>query len=266
MSKTISTTTSTRPREILIQTLVQKPQISLIIPVLNEAEIITKNLKTLSDFMEKENKNYEIIVCDDYSQDQTYKKLINAKVSNQKITILRFNRRIGKGGTIKKAIEIASGKILIIVDADLSTNLKHIPEIARIAEKENAVVLGERALHSRYSQGYLRAILSLTYNLLVRSLFKTKIKDHQCGFKALPKEVAKHLAKRIRENGYLFDTELIILAEKLGIPVKKFDVEWREKRVKGRSAAWWIKASVEMLFGLINLKFRQIRLKTNRVF
>lgn len=261
MLKIASTITVTKPQEVPTQKLVQKPEISIIIPVLNEEEIITENLKTLSNFMEKGNKNYEIIVCDDCSQDQTYKKLVKAKVSNQKITILHFTRRVGKGGTIRKAIEHATGKILIMLDADLPTELKSIPEIARIAEKENAVVLGERALHSRYGQGYLRAFLSLTYNLLVRLLFKTNIRDHQCGFKALPKEVARHLTKQTRENGYLFDTELIIFAEELGIPVKKLDVKWKEKRVKGRSILWWIKASIEMLLGLIKLKLRQIRFK-----
>jgi len=264
---TAISTTRTKYHVITIQKLVQNPEISIIIPVFNEEEIITENLETLCNFMEKaKNKNYEVIVCDDCSQDQTYRKLINARVSNQKITTLHFNQRIGKGGTIKKAVELASGRVLITMDADLSTSLKHIPETVRIVERENAVVLGERSLHSRYSQGYLRVILSLIYNLLARVLFGTEIRDHQCGFKAMPKEMAKFLTKQIRENGYLFDTELIVLAKKLKIPIKTVKIEWREKRTKKRPAAWWIRAAAKMMIGLINLKLRQTQLRENWFF
>jgi glycosyltransferase involved in cell wall biosynthesis len=229
------------------------PVFSVIIPVYNEADIVVKNIGILRNLLQKE--DYELIACDDCSKDGTYDKLKdfapNARDLN--IQVLRSTNWVGKGGTIKNAVEKALGEIVIIMDIDLSADLRCIPALIREAYDSGGVVIGERSTSDRYTQGYFRVILSLAYNLLVRFLFKTDVRDHQCGFKAMKTDVARKLVAETRNNGFVFDTELIVLARSLGIPVRRIPVKWRDARPR-KSNLKWVKASFTMMKELIMLK------------
>ena len=229
--------------------------VSIIIPVYNEGSIIAKNLDTLCDFMKHE--SYEILVCNDCSQDKTHEILAIVSEKHPSIRPLHFNQRIGKGGTIKAAIEKAKGDIIVIMDVDLATDLRHITELIGMAETNRALIIGERNVHDRLTQGYSRVLLSLGYNLLVRLLFRTGIADHQCGFKGLRNADAKMLIQHVMDNGFSFDTELILRARKFGPPIMKISVRWREKRPKGKSRFKPLRTTLTMAVGLIAIALRQ---------
>jgi len=238
---------------------VEAPKFSLIIPVFNESEIIEENLRILIRFLERElAESYQLIVCDDSSQDNTYPKLVKLKAEKPDVVLLRFPRRIGKGGTVKEAIRRAEGEFVVVMDADLSTKLEHLPQMISFLERNGGVLIGERRVSSRYTQGYLRTILSLVFNLLTRILFRTGIRDHQCGFKGMTRKAALFFAEKIGEDGYLFDTELIFLAKKHGFPLSSMEVEWEEKRNTRRPCSWWIRNAVKMLGGLVKLRLKHL--------
>ncbi len=245
-----------KPLAVELETF-ESPKLSLIIPVFNESEIITKNLKRLTRFLEHELAvSYELLVCDDCSQDNTYQKLVELKAEIPHMTLIRFSRRIGKGGTIKEAVRRARGKIVVVMDVDLSTKLTHLPQMISFLEEKGGILIGERKVSSRYSQGFFRTILSLTFNLLARIFLRTGVKDHQCGFKGMTRKIAAFLAEKIEDNGYLFDTELIFLAKKHKISLAALEVEWEEKRRVGRSKFWWTKSAIEMLKSLLKLRIK----------
>jgi len=199
------------------------PHVSLIIPVYNESSIIAKNLAVLCDFMK--NESYEILVCDDCSKDKTYEICARVAEKNPNIRLFHFKQRIGKGGTVKAVLDKAEGEIIVIMDADLATDLRHITELTSTVETNRALAIGERTIHERLTQGYTRTILSLGYNLLVRLLFRTGIADHQCGFKGLRNADARMLFRQVTDNGFLFDTELILRAKKFGLPIRRIPVK-----------------------------------------
>ena len=234
----------------------EKPILSLILPVFNEANIISENLRAIHDFLRSTGLSYEIIVCDDCSNDGTYQKINGLLAEKPNILLLRFNKRLGKGGSIKKAIDLASGEIIIFMDADLSAELSHIIEFINILRAGNHIVIGERSVSDRFTQGFFRVILSLIYNALVNLLFGTGIKDHQCGFKGFRMDVAKLLINEIFNNGFVFDTELIIKARNLGIPIKMVPIRWCEKRLGGNRNLRWIKIAPLMMRDLFILKLR----------
>jgi hypothetical protein len=89
--------------------------------------------------------------------------------------------------------------------------------------------------------------------LIVRLIFRTGIRDHQCGFKAMRKEVAKQLIAKTSNDGFVFDTELIVRAKKMGIPVEEVEIDWIERRPK-RANTKWLRTSIEMMKDLIVLK------------
>jgi len=229
--------------------------VSLIIPVRNESSIIAKNLGVLCDFMK--NERYEILVCDDFSTDGTYEILTKVAEKNASVRPLHFRQRIGKGGTIKAAISKARGEIIVIMDADLATDLRHLRALMGTVEADRALVIGERAVHDRLTQGYTRTILSLGYNSLVRLLFRTGVVDHQCGFKGLRNADARLLFEQVEDNGFLFDTELILRAKKLVLPIKRIPVEWKERRPEGRLQLRPLTTTLKMGVGLIALFLRQ---------
>lgn len=233
------------------------PAVSFIIPVYNEGDIIIQNLDALCSFMEKE--SYELIVCDDCSSDDTYLKLREAVTKNPSISLLHFNRRIGKGGTIKKAIKMAKSRTVLIMDADLSTDLNYIPMFMKHVINDCSIVIAERSVSDRCTQGYFRVMLSLGYNALVRFFFRTGIKDHQCGFKGMRRDIAKLLASKIVNNGFLFDTELIVTAKKLGITIKTIKVKWRETRTNKSSSIQWLKTALTMMKDLVRLRLKSVK-------
>jgi glycosyltransferase involved in cell wall biosynthesis len=231
----------------------EKPLFSLIIPIYDEADIITESLNVLQRFFEK--CDCELVFFDDYSRDGTYDKLRKAIASskNPKIRLMHSGARIGKGGTIKSAIAKAKGEVVLIMDADLSADLRSVPELVREARESEGLVVGERSISDRSTQGFLRVMLSLVYNILVRTLFRTGFRDHQCGFKAMKTDVARRLMAGIRIDGFVFDTELVVLAQRLGIPVRRVLVRWVDNR-PSRSQLKWIGVSFTMMKDLFMLR------------
>lgn len=231
------------------------PILSVILPVFNEAAIISESIETIDNFLESINLPYEILVCDDCSNDGTYQIVKDLLIKNPNILLLRFNKRLGKGGTIKEAINLTSGKIVIVMDADLPVDLSYMITFINLINAGNSIIIGERSISDRLAQGFLRVILSLAYNVLVNLLFRTNIKDHQCGFKGFRTEIARLLAKDIFNNGFTFDTELIIKAKTLGIPIKTVQVKWNERRPTKHNLCW-IKIAPIMMKDLVILKIK----------
>lgn len=226
------------------------PVASVIVPVYNEASIISQNLRYLATYL---GSPYEVIVCDDHSDDGTLSATLDVARQQPNIRLLRFNKRIGKGGTIKKAVELARGEVVVFMDADLSTDLKHFPTLLSRAFREDALVVSRRNTRDRLTQGAFRLVLSLGYNTIVRMFFRTGIKDHQCGFKAMKKEVAVKLMAQTLNNRFVFDTELIVLARRLGIPIKEVQVDWIDRRPRTANIKW-MKAVAGMIKDVMILK------------
>jgi glycosyltransferase involved in cell wall biosynthesis len=226
------------------------PVASVIIPVYNEADIIFQNMIFLADYV---GPSYELIVCDDCSSDGTYDILKDVAKQRSNIRLLRFEERIGKGGTIKKAVESARGEVVFFMDADLAADIAYLPKMLQLASKKNALVVSRRTIEDRLTQGVLRTVLSLGYNLVVRLVFRTGIKDHQCGFKAMKREIAERLIAQAMNDGFVFDTELIVLATKLGIPIEEVQVDWIDRRPR-ISNVKWLRTTVEMMKDIAILK------------
>jgi glycosyltransferase involved in cell wall biosynthesis len=225
-------------------------QASIIVPVYNEVDIISRTVRCISGYL---GPDYELIICDDASTDGTYETLRNLADKNPNIRLLGFERRIGKGGTIKKAVRIANSDLIVYVDADLSVSLDDLPQLLEVASEKDALVISRRTMRGRLTQGALRLALSIGYNLIVRLIFRTGITDHQCGFKAMNKKVARKLIAQTLNDGFVFDTELIVRARRSGIPVEEIEIDWAERRPK-RANTRWLRTSFEMMKDLTVLK------------
>ena len=116
------------------------------------------------------------------------------------------------------------------MDADLSTDLKHISEIIEpIIKNETQICCGSRWLrNSDVKRDFIRGILSWFYNLILRTMLGLKISDAQCGFKSIRTDVAKKIIPLIEDNNWFFDSELLIIAQKNNFEIKEIPVKWTD--------------------------------------
>jgi len=90
-------------------------------------------------------------------------------------------------------------------------------------------------------RSFKREFISRCYSILFRTMFFVSFKDAQCGFKAISRQVAQEVVPLIKNNGWFFDTEMLLLAEKSGHLIKEVPVRWtdhRDSRVKILNTAW----------------------------
>jgi hypothetical protein len=116
------------------------------------------------------------------------------------------------------------------MDVDLSTNLtSFLPLVAPLLSGHSEVAVGTRLAHqSHVRRRWKREVLSRGYNLLVRLGFRAGFSDAQYGFKALRTNTARRLLPLVEDEGWFFDTELLLLAERNGMRIHEVPVDWIE--------------------------------------
>jgi glycosyltransferase involved in cell wall biosynthesis len=234
---------------------VPKKEISIILPAYNEASRIEKSIREVQKAVSSFSDSYEIIVAEDGSTDGT--ETIGAALaeSNSHLNLMHSPVRLGKGKAIRSAVHSANGDVIVFMDVDLATSLSHLPQIVKLAQDNRGMAIGSRHVKtSRVQRRISRTLFSLTYNLAVRLLFHDGIHDHQCGFKAMTREVAEVLLAETKSDDFFFDTELILRCRKRGFPVAEVGVEWSETGKKGDSAIRLFPDSTKLGWDL--LRFR----------
>src|SRR4030042_80358 len=203
-------------------------EISVIIPACNEAQSIERNVLMLEEFLGRNYRSHEIIVAEDGSTDGTDRILGELSSRNANIMHLHSDRKLGKGRAISMAFLSSCGRKVLLIDADFPVGLECIPRMTGLLES-NDLVLGSRFTKGSSAERSLkRAFLSVSYNSFVRLLFRTGIRDHQCGVKAMRSSL-KGVVLEVRENGFFWDTELIVRARQRNRKLFETPITWRER-------------------------------------
>jgi glycosyltransferase involved in cell wall biosynthesis len=230
-------------------------EISILLPAYNEALRIENCVKELERTVSAISTSYEIIVAEDGSTDGTDHILAKLSASNPTLSFLHSPARLGKGKAIKNALCSAKGRVIVFMDVDLATSLEFLPRLVRSVREHGGLAIGSRHVEgSRVRRPVSRTLFSLTYNWCVRALFLDGIRDHQCGFKAMSREVAEFLRDNTQSDGLFLDTEMILRCKKMGFQVVEVGVEWSENRKRNESKINLFHDAAKM--GLDLLKFR----------
>src|SRR2546427_3639733 len=114
------------------------------------------------------------------------------------------------------------------MDVDLSTDLDALlPLVAPLLTGHSDVAIGTRlASGARVVRGPKRELISRGYNLLLKTTLRAGFSDAQCGFKALRTDVARSVLPLVEDQGWFFDTELLVLAEHNGLRIHEVPVDW----------------------------------------
>jgi len=225
----------------------------IVIPVYNEEEQVEASILTLSKFLSSNfpNRNWRVTVADNASTDKTQEIMKNLMKNNPKIGYVRLEEK-GRGRALKKAWNKSDARILAYMDVDLSTHIKHIPELINsLLSSDFSISIGSRLLSdSKIKRSLKREIVSRIYNLIIKIIHKTKFSDAQCGFKAIKKDLFGELSPIIKNNEWFFDSEMLIIAEKMGYKIHEIPVEWNEDM---GSTVKIIPTAMEDLKGLLRL-------------
>lgn len=223
--------------------------LSVIIPAYNEEERIGATLKKINIYLTQNNYEFELIVVDDGSTDNTVgvAERFHAKVLNQA-------KNMGKGAAVRRGMLEANGKVRLFSDADLSTPIEEINKILPFFNQGFDVVIGSRALQQeliKEHQPWYRETMGKTFNFIVQALVIKGIQDTQCGFKAFTEKAANDIFSVAKIDGFSFDVEALFLANKLGYKVKETPVEWYND---DRSKVNPIFDSIKMLLEIVRIR------------
>ena len=166
--------------------------ISVIVPLLNEAESLPELAAWIERVMAEHNFSYEVIMVDDGSTDESWSVIQELHAKNPAIKGIKFRRNYGKSAALNTAVEACQGDVVITMDADLQDSPDEIPELYRmITEDGYDLVSGWKKV--RYDSKIAKNIPSKFFNWTTRRMSGIQLHDFNCGLKAYKKDVVKSI-------------------------------------------------------------------------
>lgn len=207
-------------------------QVSIVFPAYNEVDYLEPAVEKVKQTLDAFAESYEIIIAEDGSADGTAEK---AEELAQKFPLVRHihrDERQGRGKALNNAFEQSRGEAFVYMDLDLATDLKHLKPLVEAITKEGYdLATGSRMLpESKVERSLRRSISSKTFNWLVRRMLGSKLRDHQCGFKAFKREPTLQLISEVQARHWFWDTEILVRAQRKGFKVKEIPVTWKSAR------------------------------------
>jgi len=233
----------------------------VIIPAYNEEKRIEKTILSIASYLSqrgdylKFGNDYEIIIIDDRSQDETQEIVEQLAKENKKIKIILNEKRYGKGYSVKKGMLLAEGGYLLFSDADLSTPIEELDKLLFWLEKGYDGAIGSRSLKDSQiivHQPFYREIMGKIFNKFVKFICLPDFIDTQCGFKLFKKEVAKKIFALSKINRFAFDVEILYLAKKNNYKIKEVPIRWINSPA---SRVHPVFDSFKMLVDLVRIRF-----------
>lgn len=202
--------------------------LEIVVPVFNEESVLEKSITELANYLHNEiSVTWQITIADNASTDKTPAIAASLADRMSNVTYRRLDVK-GRGWALRDAWSSSTAEVLAYVDVDLSTDLAALPPlVAPLLSGHSDISIGTRlGRSSRVSRGTQREFISRSYNFLLKRTMQVRFSDAQCGFKAIRADVAKRLLPHIGDNGWFFDTELLIIAERSGLRIHEIPVDW----------------------------------------
>lgn len=232
-------------------------RVDVVIPCYNEVKVLEQSvMTTLQLFDQNPQYDWRLVIADNGSNDGTSElaRELDARFERVKALVLEVK---GRGLALREAWLTSDAEVVSYMDVDLSTDIRHLPElVAMVAERGCDVAIGTRlAKGSKTDRQLKREITSRGYVALIRLTFpRLRISDAQCGFKALNRKAVEAVVPHIENRMWFFDTEMLILAHQAGLRICELPVRWvedRDTKVKIVSTA------MEDMRGLLRMRFRR---------
>ena len=201
--------------------------LSLIIPCFNEEDNLRKLLEKIKFLVESNNKDLEILIVENGSNDNSYKILKSSKLYlNNKINIIKIDKNIGYGDGIVQGIKASSGNFICWCHADLQTDPVDVIEIFKMYKtkllEENCIIKGKRI-----NRSFLDSIFTSGMSLLTFLMFKIRLND----INAQPKIFKRNFFSLLTDSpkDFSFDIFFLLMAKKNNLKIYEHPVMWNKR-------------------------------------
>jgi len=221
------------------------PEISVVIPVRNEAPNVAALYEELTATLETFGRRYEIIVVDDGSTDATFDLLADIQARDARLRIIRFRRNFGQTAAFSAGFAHARGRYIVTSDGDLQNDPRDIPAMIELAQ-EFDIVAGWRK--NRQDAFLNRRLPSTIANWVISQVTGVKLHDYGCSLKVFRAEVVKPM--KLYGEMHRF---LPAIASEMGVTITERVVNHR-KRLHGTSK-YGISRTIRVVLDLLTVKF-----------
>jgi dolichyl-phosphate beta-glucosyltransferase len=207
-------------------------ELSIVIPAYNEERRLAPTVREVLDYLSAQRRSAEVILVDDGSSDGTFALMRELAEADDRIRVIRLPRNRGKGYAVRTGVLSALGARILFADADGSTPIAELARLEARLDAGDVVAIGSRALKSpeaKVEALLARRVIGRIFHQLVRTLAVRGIVDTQCGFKLLTSGAAQAVFTRMRLDGFSFDVELLVIAQRHGYPVAEVPVRWTHR-------------------------------------
>jgi glycosyltransferase involved in cell wall biosynthesis len=224
----------------------EKPQISIVIPVLNEANNLELLMRELRNFLDDFDKPCEVILVDDGSTDGSFLLMRSFHTEDDRIRVIRLRRNFGQSAAFSAGFDLAQGDIIVTMDGDLQNDPADIPKLLRKIDEGFDIVSGWRV--NRHDRYLTRRLPSKIANWLISKVTGVKLHDYGCSLKAYRREVIE-LTKLYGEMHRFIPA----LASWIGVKVAEVPVNHFPRR-HGKSK-YGISRTIRVILDLLTVKF-----------
>ena len=239
--------------------------LSIIIPVKNEARHIENTVRSVFDYLKGRGVDHEIVVVANRSTDDTVSIVNKLSLEIPTLRLLNYPNRGGKGFAVREGMLRAQGALRLFMDADNSTTIDHIERKLPYFKQGYDVVIGSIRVPGYQvfagSEPWYRTLLGRVSGLYTRVLLLPGIKDTQRGFKMLTAKAAQDIFSRSTVDQFGFDMEMLALARKFNYQIKEVPISWRND-AKGSNVR--LKDYIQVFFDTLRIKWRLLSGKYDR--
>jgi dolichyl-phosphate beta-glucosyltransferase len=206
--------------------------LSLVLPALDEARRLPPYLEKVRGYLERSfGQPYEVLVVDDGSRDETAAIVQELAGQWPQLRLLQHAHNEGKGAAVRTGALASQGDLLLFADADGATPIEEHARLAAAIARGADVAIGSRLAPDpaiRRSRHWYRGLAGKLFALAARRVLRIPVLDTQCGFKMFRAAAGRRLFTALRETRYLFDLELLVLAQRFGLRVVEVPIHWQE--------------------------------------
>src|SRR5437879_6058456 len=205
-----------------------RPAVEIVVPVFNEERDLAASIRRLHAFVGSSFPFSTLVtIADNGSTDGTWALAAALAGSLPGVRALRIPEA-GRGRALHEVWCASDADVVAYMDVDLSTDLAALlPLVAPLLSRHSDLAIGTRLSGTaRVVRGVKREFMSRSYNAILHAVLATRFSDAQCGFKAIRTDRARALLPYVRDRAWFFDTELLVLAERVGLRIHEVPVDW----------------------------------------
>ena len=219
-----------RPLGVKLRTTV-----SLVLPMFNESPGVDQTLATALRYLEENFTDFEIVVADDASTDDSAARVAKWAARDPRIRLVKLAHNERFGGALRAGLSAARNELLVYTDFDLQIGLNCLPLLVR--ESQGADVLTGYAEDCEKHANWRSKVISKTYNFLARTLFGLRLRDINFGLKAMPRSVWEML--ELRSRSPFVDAELFVQAKRMGFTIQEVPVPFSMRTIGSSNMRRW---------------------------